>query len=313
MTDALSARAARDQPARFRIRETRDRRALDAAFSEDRAYACYALGQLEQVPFERAHYWMAEGPDGIAIVLHGEGMGVNTYVGGNAAGVDAILALHPGPRSSYITTSSPAHRAALERTYHLSEVLPMRRMSVTRASFAAMSLPDGSAARGTRRLRGEDIRALNGLYALDGEPSTYTADHITLGVYYGAYIGEQLVAAAGTHIISPSVGVGVVGNVFTHPAHRGQGLATAVTSRVTAELLDRGCALVALTVDPDNTPALHAYTRLGYEPGAPVVEARARRRDHLGLRVAVRRYGARRRSDESVEEYTPSYVLTSDG
>ncbi len=103
-----------------------------------------------------------------------------------------------------------------------------------------------------------------------------------------------MVAVAGTHIVAPNIGVAVVGNVFTHPSYRGQGLATRVTARVTAELIERGCSLVALTVDPANTPAVRAYARLGYERGPAVVEARARRRDLLGLGAWLRRRAAPR-------------------
>jgi len=89
--------------------------------------------------------------------------------------------------------------------------------------------------------------------------------------------------------------VAVVGNVFTHPRHRGLGLAECVTSAVTDELLNqRGCSMVTLTVNPTNTPAARAYTRLGYEPGATVIEARIRRKDALGVTSMVRRWAARR-------------------
>jgi RimJ/RimL family protein N-acetyltransferase len=163
-------------------------------------------------------------------------------------------------------------------------------MAVTAASF---QLVGGE----VRRLHREDARALNMLYSSEGAPTGYSGDHIEQGVYYGAYEGGRLVSVAGTHVVAPNAGVAVVGNVFTHPQHRGGGLATRVTSAVTQELLDRrGCTLVALTVNPANIPAVRAYRRLGYEPGAPVIEARLRRRDPLGLGAALRRLVARRRA-----------------
>ncbi len=70
-------------------------------------------------------------------------------------------------------------------------------------------------------------------------------------------------AAAGTHVVSPTARLGIVGNVMTHEAYRGRGYAKAVTSAVTAELL-RTCDQVALNVRADNPPALAAYSRLGY-------------------------------------------------
>ena len=55
----------------------------------------------------------------------------------------------------------------------------------------------------------------------------------------------RLIAAAGTHVVSPQWGVAAVGNVYTHREYRGQGLAKVVTSAVTAELLQQ-CDTVVL-------------------------------------------------------------------
>ena len=276
----------RDQLPRFAIRRTRDKRALDAALGEDRAYAAYALGHLEDELFHHSTFWIAEGPSGSGIVLHSRAMGQTLFVGGDPAAVDAILSLHPGPRFTYLTTSSPDHEEVIRRSHTLADGLHMTRMSVTGVSFAAIQ---GS----VRRLSGPDVRELNSLYALEGA-GYYSAAHIERGVYFGAYRDGRMVAAAGTHIVAPNVGVAVVGNVFTDPGYRGQRLATLVTSHVTDDLLNRGCSLVALTVDPTNTPAVRAYARLGYERGSTVIEARARRRDFLGVGAWFRRRTARR-------------------
>ena len=72
-----------------------------------------------------------------------------------------------------------------------------------------------------------------------------------------------IVAAAGTHVVSPSARLAVVGNVLTHADYRGRGYATAVTGAVTAELL-LSCDHVALNVRADNPPAISAYRHLGY-------------------------------------------------
>jgi predicted GNAT family acetyltransferase len=72
------------------------------------------------------------------------------------------------------------------------------------------------------------------------------------------------VSAAGTHVVSPSARLAVVGNVLTHANYRGRGFAAAVTGAVTAELL-RFCDQVVLNVRSDNPPALQAYRRLGYQ------------------------------------------------
>ena len=107
-----------------------------------------------------------------------------------------------------------------------------------------------------------DIGDLNRLYQL-GFASWLPSSSLAEGVYYGVRVNGSLVAAAGTHVVSPSARLAVVGNVFTHIDYRGRGFATAVTGAVTAELL-RSCDQVVLNVRSDNPPALNAYRRLGF-------------------------------------------------
>lgn len=296
MTDALHGRpaAAAERPL-YRVRRVLHPREVESLLADDRGYAAYALGHLEPDLFPRCAFWRSDGPAGGALVLHANAvMGRTLFVSGAPAAVEAVLSLHPGPLNSYLSTCAPAHLPMLERRYALSGQLPMMRMTVEAAGFvpAAVSAVNQPVA---RELQGSDAGALNSLYATDGGPAGYRAADVERAVYYGVFAGRRLVAAAGTHMVSPHVGVAVVGNVMTHPAHRGRGLGTRVTGAVTAALLERGVALVALTVDPANEPAVRAYTRLGYRPGAAVVEARARRRDWTGLGSMLRRWAAQRR------------------
>ena len=110
---------------------------------------------------------------------------------------------------------------------------------------------------------GADARAINALYRSDGVPSFYSSRQIDDAVYFGAERDGVLVAVAGTHVISSASAIAVVGNVYTHPAYRGQHLAQATTAAVTEQLL-RFCREVVLSVDPTNDPAVRAYERLGY-------------------------------------------------
>lgn len=303
MTDILHRSRAHSRP-RFTIRAMQDKRALDAAMSGDRAFAAYALAHLERGLFDQARFWMADGPTGQGVIMHAGGpLGPALCTVGDAAAIDALLSLHPGPMTTYLATGAPAHVTAVDRTYAMSGTIEMQRMDVNASSFSAAPGP-------VRRLHGPDARALNMLYSTEGPPTGYSPDHIERGIYFGAYEGNHLVSVAGTHVVAPNIGIAVVGNVFTHPKARGGGLATRVTSAVTAELLDRGCAMVALTVNPTNPPAVRAYQRLGYSLGAKVVEARLRRGDMTGITAGLRRFAARRagRSGEPGDEIAPGRV-----
>jgi RimJ/RimL family protein N-acetyltransferase len=273
----------------FEVQEIRSVSAIEAAFSADRAFGAYALGHLEYELFPHARFWQARGEAGSAIVMHARALGPTMVAAGDASALAALLALHPGARYSYLSTAAPEHMATIERYYRVTTALEMQRMEIDAARFHARPGP-------VRRLRGIDVNRINALYATDGGPSNYTYDTIERAIYYGIFDADELVSVAGTHIVAPNQGLAVVGNVFTHRRARGRGFASAVTAAVTRELLDRGCPQVVLTVDPQNTPAVTAYTRLGYRPGTSVVEARLKRRDVLGIAPAARRWAARRRS-----------------
>lgn len=278
------------RPGPWEIRELRQRREVRAWLAVDRPYSAYALGHLEGGLLEYARFWVAEGRGSGAggLVMHASALGQSMVTVGDPEAVAAIASIHPGPRSTYLTTAAREHVDALREAYLVGDVLTMRRMAVTRGEFAPVN---GL----TRRLRGRDAGRINWLYSIESGRGRYYPDAIERAVYYGVVEGDLLVAVAGTHIVAPNEGVAVVGNVFTHPQYRGRGYAERVTSAVTAELFERGCSEVVLTVDPQNTPAVAAYTHLGFRPGSEVVEARLRRRDAFGIAPWWRRTQAVRR------------------
>ncbi len=248
-------------------------------------YTAYALGQLEPELFARTRWYLAKGTTGVGLVLHSRGgLGDATFVMGDPDAIHAVLSIHPGTAQTY-ATCQPQHVEVLKRVYRLATQQPMVRMVVTRERFRAAREVD------TVPLTGIDIRRINSLYGSENGPSYYVAEHIDAGVYRGVVVEGRLVAIAGTHVVSRREGVAVVGNVFTHPAYRGRGYATAATSAVTETLLN-WCDYVVLTVDPRNTPAVAAYARLGYGEACQLVEASATRRDPSGLGASLRRIRA---------------------
>jgi ribosomal protein S18 acetylase RimI-like enzyme len=248
-------------------------------------YTAYALGQLEPALFPRTRWLYARGTTGTGLVLHSRGgLGDATFVLGDPDAVAAILSIYPGTAQTY-ATCQPQHLDVLRRYYRLASQQPMIRMGVTKEHFQPLT------DRHAIVLTGIDIRRVNSLYGSEGGPSYYIPEHIDSGVYRGVVQDGRLVAVAGTHVVSRQEGVAVVGNVFTHPDYRGRGHATATTSAVTEALLEY-CDHVVLTVDPNNTPAVAAYARLGYREVCQLVEASAARRDPSGIGSSLRRIRA---------------------
>jgi RimJ/RimL family protein N-acetyltransferase len=250
--------------------------------SADRPYAAYALAQLDPERFPQSEWWVAEGTDARrGLVMHSSsGLGRALFAEGATDAVEAVLSLHPGPRFTFASLR-PQHRRAFERHFIAGRAQTMLRMKVGIETFQA---PESAA----ERLGPRDIPDINRLYSLEGGPTYYRSAHLEEGVYYGVYQHGRLASIAGTHAVSETEGVAVVGNVFTHPRYRGKGLATAATGAVTAELLTR-CPLVVLTVEESNEAALTVYRRLGYAPHCTLHESPLIRKEPTGLFSAIRR------------------------
>jgi ribosomal protein S18 acetylase RimI-like enzyme len=263
------------------VRPLSDIDEIRSMLTPHRAYAAYALGQLEPHLFPRCEWWLSRGAGGQALLLHSHGGLGNALFGiGAADALEAVLRVHPGPRFTFLTCQ-PQHLETVQRHFSLPGDHGVLRMVVDRSGFHDVG---GTA----RRLSGRDVREINRLYRSDGTPAFYTAQNIDAAVYYGVFDGDRMIAVAGTHVISPREGTGVAGNVFVHPRYRGQGLGTMVTGAVTRALLDV-CADVVLSVAPDNGPAIGAYRKLGYREVGQLIEGAATRRGTGALSFIQRR------------------------
>ena len=272
-------------------RQTTDRALLHDFLAQDRLYAAYAICDLEEREFGRTRWGAAyDGDELVAVGMEYTGPTPQPlFVLGRPDGISAVLRDVIRPRAAYIaarTTMLPA----VEAHYRVDPGPQMVRMWIDRARFRPYPAT-------VQRLLPVEIGELNRLYQL-GFASWLPSGAIADGVYYGMRVNGQLVAAAGTHVVSAAARLAVVGNVLTHLDYRGRGFATAVTGAVTAELL-RSCDQIVLNVRADNPPAINAYRRLGYVEYARFEERLIHR---LGspwpdLAEPLRRFFARKETD----------------
>ncbi len=237
-------------------RQTTDRAMLHDFLAQDRLYAAYAICDLEEREFGRTRWGAAyDGDELVAVGMEYTGPTPQPlFVLGRPDGISAVLRDVIRPRAAYIAARATM-LPAVEAHYRVDPGPQMVRMWVDRARFRPYPAT-------VQRLLPVEIGELNRLYQL-GFASWLPSGAIADGVYFGMRVNGQLVAAAGTHVVSPAARLAVVGNVLTHLDYRGRGFATAVTGAVTAELL-RSCDQIVLNVRADNPPAINAYRRLGF-------------------------------------------------
>jgi len=155
------------------------------------------------------------------------------------------------------TACMPGHRAFIERTTRFIESHPMFRMRLVGTPAEA-----GPAT----RLGAADLAALRGLYE-DGAarqeiPDFFEDSMVDAGIYFGVRDAGELVAVAGTHVLTPRAAA--VGNVYVRHDARRRGLAARVTAAVARELRKRGVETVVLNVRQDNATAIRVYEKLGF-------------------------------------------------
>ncbi len=221
----------------YLIQPLRDRERIHLLLEAERAYAAYALAQLEPDLFAQSEWWLAAGDGSEALLMHSRGGPGNALVAfGDPHALPALLSLHPGPSQTFATFRED-HLEAMQRFFLLARDQPMLRMMVTAETFAAAE-PGEEETEGVvevRRLSDGDIPEIERLYSSEGSRFYYRPRHIDEGVYFGVFSDQRLVAVAGTHAVSRANGIAVVGNVFTHPLHRNHHFAVRATGAVTAD------------------------------------------------------------------------------
>jgi ribosomal protein S18 acetylase RimI-like enzyme len=237
------------------------RRRLNA----DREWSLYALADLDDGLFEHCDWWAVDG--GLALVFRGIAIRP-IFVAGDAASTRALL--HALPETSgYLNLRAHQVDAAAE-IYEYRQRHEMRRMILD--DFR----PRPGAA---EPLGPADCGEIERLYASgDGGGIAFAPFQLRTGLFRGIRRAGALVAVAGVQVASPQESVAAIGNIFTHPDFRGQGLAQAATSAMVAAVKTAGIRTIGLNVESHNAPAIHAYESIGFRTRFPYCEGAADRR-----------------------------------
>jgi ribosomal protein S18 acetylase RimI-like enzyme len=217
----------------------------------DREWSLYALADLDEAMFEHCRWWALG--DSLALVF--EALEIRPlFVLGDAASTRELLAALP-VSAGYLNLK-PDQLEAAEGIYRYRELHQMQRMF----------LDDLKPSAGTAEPIGAgDREQVERLYASgDGGGIAFAPFQLNTGFFRGIRRGGELVSVAGVHVVSRNESVAGVGNIFTRPDFRGQGLAQFVTSSVATTLKDAGIRTIGLNVELTNTAAIRVYERVGF-------------------------------------------------
>ena len=240
---------------------------IRALLHRDPYWSVYALGDLDA---RRARHcdWFTHG-DSVAL-LYREFDSPILWAAGDPRVLDAV----PDVEACHLQIPE-SFLPAVAKRFAVDWSRLMHRMSLAGEAFTPH---DGDGRAELLDERHEDeIRALfEDGRATEEEPDFFMRSQLQDGTFYGVRHEGRLVAAGGTHLYCRDESVGAIGNVYTHRAHRGLGLASAVTSAVSRELIQRGTRIIALNVKRENQAAIRVYERLGFRFHTRFFEGRAR-------------------------------------
>jgi ribosomal protein S18 acetylase RimI-like enzyme len=254
----------------IRIDERAPAADVRAFFERDRLLAAYALADLDPRNVDDARWHVARrGGDVVAAALVALVLPFRPcFAMGEPEALAQVFRALREPR--LIVATPPRGRLAVEQAYRFERADVMRRMVVDAASFVPRTRHR------VTRLLPEHLEDLVELYG-EASRAYFTPARLEREIYFGIYEGARIVSAAGTHVRSADAGLAAVGNVLTRISHRDRGMATSVTSAVTAAALAEHRDVV-LNVRQNNAPAASVYERLGYRVHASFIEGPAVRR-----------------------------------
>jgi ribosomal protein S18 acetylase RimI-like enzyme len=230
----------------------------------DREWSLYALADLDDGMFEHCDWWAS----GESLALVFGALEIQPiFVLGDAESTRQLLAALP-VSAGYLNLK-PHQLEAAKDLYRYRELHQMQRMFLE-----DLNGPSGAA----EPLTANDRDQVERLYASgDGGGIAFAPFQLDTGFFRGVWRSGELVSVAGVHVVSHNESVAGVGNIFTRPDCRGQGLAQIVTSAVALALQQAGIRTIGLNVEHTNTTALRVYERVGFRAHLTYFEGMAER------------------------------------
>lgn len=258
-----------------------DKAKLRRHFEKDKALFAYHLGDLDPFFFEQCEWLVLTDPKGevqeAILIYHGPSQPTVLALGLTDQFEQLLSESLDSLPNRFYCHYQAQHEGGFARCFESRPLGDHLKMAL-RDTKALEAAPAGD---GVVRLDRSQESALRALYAQAYPDSYFDTRMLDTGKFFGLKENDALIAVAGIHVYSREFGVAALGNIATHPDHRGRGLAGQVTAHLTREVVDEGLT-VTLNVAAANEPAIRCYSRLGFERIHEYREAEFRRRSMTG-------------------------------
>jgi RimJ/RimL family protein N-acetyltransferase len=229
---------------------------IRALLERDRIWSAYALADLDPKEDDNSNWLFNQ--EAVVLIYRGLNPAV-LFTEGESQQLQPLLTDISPERFIYLLKTEHKDLLATRLQVEFEEV--MHRMILRGEAFSRVPAGDAT------MLTSADQPAIETLFADHPDrPDAYHPRQLHDRPFWGIWEGDELVSVAGIHIISEWAGVAAVGNIFTRPDRRGQGLGTRATAALVQDLLESGFETIVLNVSIENTPAIRCYQNVGFEP-----------------------------------------------
>lgn len=231
--------------------------ALRSLLERDRIWCAYALADLYPPYAENARWYTSN--DAVILTYHGLQPPV-LFAHGDPSQINELFKdVSPGKYQFGLLEN---HLTILGDRLSRDGEKSMWRLALEPEKF-----PGADAAPDVVQLGVDDLVEIMDLFSdHPDQPDAFHESQVVSGYFFGVRVDGNLCAISGTHVISKQAGIAALGNVFTHPAWRGRGLARRATASLVEVVLKARIPTIVLNVSVDNDPAVRLYRHLGFLP-----------------------------------------------
>lgn len=258
-------------------RELTDRVRIERFLREDAVENAYQLGYLDEA-YASLCRWLGWSQDDVlkTVVLVYDGLSrPGLFTSGDYAGIRPILKEFEKELPERVTGHiGRPHLDSVRASYRENgELKRMSRMGLNRDEWRDIDPVSSRVV----RLSHADTAHIMALYA-HWPDNFFEPYQLESGLYFGVKLDDgSLASIAGVHNLSERYDIAAIGNLVTHPNHRGHGYARLCTAALLRAAFER-VRNVTLDVQQGNEPAIRTYRHFGFRHFAEFYEGELVRR-----------------------------------
>jgi len=246
------------------ISRLKDKKAIELHFRKNTNLNLYQIGDLDDFFWDFTD-WYALSEDGqlkqIILIYSGTELPVMIALCDNKLDEMKLLLdkIKTDLPKKYYSHLSEGLAEVLEKIYSYTSHGTYLKMSLREENLNCMQENNN-----IKRLIVSDLDLVKKFYSESYSDNWFDKRMLETGKYFGFLAEGEITGISGIHVYSPSYRVAVLGNITTHPIHRGKSICTTLTSALCKDLFQT-VDKIGLNVHSQNKAAIRSYEKVGFK------------------------------------------------